>query len=120
MISATHLGLAHETGLTSLALAVVTLVYYILFEGLVATTIGKHLLKLRVVGRAGDPITFKEALLRNVLRFVDWLPLLYIIGLTFLLTSKQKQRVGDLVAGTVVTPALEKDINPPPAPFLFH
>jgi uncharacterized RDD family membrane protein YckC len=120
LISAAHLGLPQEAGLTSLSLAVITFLYYFLLEALAATTIGKHFLKLRVVGRAGDPVTFTEALVRNLLRFVDWLPLFYIVGLTLLLASKRRQRVGDLVAGTFVTPAPEKDINPPPAPFLFH
>jgi len=119
-IYSAHLGLAPEAGPASLVLAVVTFVYYVLLEGLSATTVGKHLLKLRVVGREGDPITFKEALVRNILRFVDWLPLFYVIGAAVLLTSRRYQRLGDLVAGTVVTPAPEKDINPPPAPFLFH
>jgi len=120
LIYATHLGLVQKAGLASTVLAVVAFVYYDLLEGLSATTIGKHLLKLRVVGREGDPITFKEALLRNILRFIDWLPLFYVLGLTLLLISTRKQRLGDLVAGTVVTRAPEKDINPPPAPFLFH
>jgi uncharacterized RDD family membrane protein YckC len=37
-----------------------------------------------------------------------------------MIVSSDRQRIGDLVARTIVTRAPEKDINAPPAPFLFH
>jgi len=101
-------------------LATITVLYYVIQEATFASTIGKHLLKLRVVGSGGDPASTREALIRNVLRLLDWLPLLYILGLVTIALSSKRQRLGDIAAGTVVTPAPEKDINPPPAPFLFH
>ena len=101
-------------------LAVITFVYYSLQEGLFSFTIGKRLLGLRVVGKDGDPASVIESLVRNFLRFVDWLPFLYLLGAVTIGISAKKQRLGDMAAGTVVTPAPKKDINPPPAPFLFH
>jgi len=95
-------------------------VYYFVLEGLFASTVGKSLLKLRVLGTDGDPCTWSASFKRNLLRFLDWLPFLYIIGIIFILTSRNRQRVGDRVSATIVTKAPEKDINPPPAPFLFH
>lgn len=57
---------------------------------------------------------------RNLLRMVDWLPLLYAVGIVLLIFSDQRQRTGDRVAHTIVTNALKRDKTPPPAPFLFH
>ena len=101
-------------------LALVTFLYYLLQEGLFASTIGKRMLKLRIVGPDGAPSSMKQSTVRNLLRFVDWIPVLYVVGAIVIATSSRKQRLGDIAAGTVVTIAEEKDINPPPAPFLFH
>ena len=94
--------------------------YYFLQEGLFAATIGKTLLKLRVVEMTGDPCSFGGSFKRNLLRFVDWLPALYILAAVIISVSHEKLRLGDIVAKTIVTTAPEKNINPPPAPFLFH
>jgi uncharacterized RDD family membrane protein YckC len=94
--------------------------YYFLQEGLFASTIGKTLLKLRVVEKSGDPCSFGGSFKRNLLRFVDWLPAAYILAAVIISVSHERQRLGDIVAKTIVTIAPEKDINPPPAPFLFH
>jgi len=102
------------------SLAAVTFAYYFPQEWIFASTIGKKFQNLRVVGRAGDPATLSESLIRNLLRLVDWLPALYLLGAVTLATSSQRRRVGDVAAGTFVTTFPEKDINPPPAPFLFH
>jgi len=109
-----------ELAVHSVYLAFVALAYYFLQEGIFASTIGKHMVGLRVIGKDGDPASLREALIRNLLRFVDWLPLLYVIGIVALMSSRQRRRLGDVVARTVVTVAPQKDINPPPAPFLFH
>ena len=95
-------------------------VYYFLQEGLFASTVGKALLKLRVVDKTGDPCSFTGSFKRNVLRFIDWLPALYILAGVVISVSSERQRLGDIVAKTIVTPTPAKDINPPPAPFLFH
>jgi uncharacterized RDD family membrane protein YckC len=106
--------------LLSSSLILITFVYYFLFEGMFGATFGKHLLKLVVVDREGDPCTFTMSFKRNLLRFIDWLPAVYVIGVSAILISSNRQRVGDLMAGSIVTVAKEKDVNPPPAPFLFH
>lgn len=97
-----------------------TFLYYDLQETLFTSTIGKHLLGLRVVGDEGDPVSIREALIRNLLRLVDWLPVLYLLGALIIARSTKKQRLGDLVARTMVTTIAQRDRNPPPAPFLFH
>jgi uncharacterized RDD family membrane protein YckC len=101
-------------------LVATTFVYYFVLEWIFASTIGKWLLRLRVVGKDGDPCSLGASLKRNLLRFLDWLPLFYIIATLCILISHDRQRLGDRVASTIVTKVPEKDINPPPAPFLFH
>ncbi len=113
-------GAASTLPTTFVYLGIVTLVYYFLLEWLFASTIGKSVLRLRVVGRDGDPCTLGASLKRNILRPIDWLPFFYVIGAIAILSSHDRQRVGDRIAATIVTKAPEKDINPPPAPFLFH
>jgi uncharacterized RDD family membrane protein YckC len=102
------------------SLVAITLLYYFIQESVFASTIGKHILGLRVVGSGGDPVSVRESLIRNLLRIIDWLPVLYLLGAASIAKSSKRQRLGDIGAGTIVTLAPEKDINPPPAPFLFH
>src|SRR5438132_13763249 len=66
-------------------------------------TPGKRWLKLRVIREDGRPISFFEAMVRNLLRVVDFIvPPFYSIGLISVFATERDQRVGDLVAGTVV------------------
>ncbi|RYD79123.1 MAG: RDD family protein [Verrucomicrobiaceae bacterium] len=65
-------------------------------------TLGKRALRLRVMDAEGMRLQFYQVLLRNLLRAVDMLPLCYLFGGTFCLFSRRAQRIGDLVAGTVV------------------
>jgi uncharacterized RDD family membrane protein YckC len=107
--------------LTSTAsLAVFAFAYYFIMEGLFAGTLGKILLKICVLGDDGDPCSLTAAFIRNIIRFIDWLPVLYALGGLSVLASSKRQRLGDRIAKTIVSPAPEKDVNPPPAPFLFH
>jgi uncharacterized RDD family membrane protein YckC len=77
--------------------------YFALFEGLWrGQTPGKRVMKLRVIKDSGRQITFFEALARNLLRFVDYLPGLYLVGVITMLCNKRNKRLGDLAAGTVV------------------
>ncbi len=65
-------------------------------------TPGKRLLGLRVLSRDGGPARGGQLFLRNALRLVDFLPFGYFAGLTAMLFSRDGQRLGDLVGGTVV------------------
>ncbi|HUZ87773.1 MAG TPA: RDD family protein [Candidatus Baltobacterales bacterium] len=65
-------------------------------------TIGKKVLRLRVVGDRGEPLTFMQAGIRNIVRIVDFLPYAYGIGLVVLFANGRGKRLGDLAAGTVV------------------
>ena len=78
--------------------------YFAVFEWLWnGQTPGKRWLKLRVIREDGRPITFFEAAVRNLLRDLDIMPApFYSIGLISVFASSKDQRVGDMVAGTVV------------------
>lgn len=65
-------------------------------------TPGKRYFQLRVIKDAGYPITFYDAALRNLLRAADILPFGYGIGLITMFATRRQQRIGDLVAGTIV------------------
>lgn len=65
-------------------------------------TLGKRAARLRVVGTSGEPISFSQAGIRNLIRFVDFLPGWYAAGLVCLFINGRGQRLGDLAAGTVV------------------
>jgi uncharacterized RDD family membrane protein YckC len=77
--------------------------YFILFEWLWnGQTPGKRLLHVRVIRQGGYALRFFDTLLRNLLRVIDFLPLFYGVGLVGMLLTRDSQRLGDLVAGTLV------------------
>lgn len=65
-------------------------------------TPGKLALGLRVVRRDGGRIGVREALLRNLLRGADSLPIGYVLGGMVAMADPAFRRLGDLVAGTIV------------------
>lgn len=65
-------------------------------------TVGKRLLRLRVVDAEGLRLQFHQIVTRNLLRFVDSLPLFYFVGGLFCWFSPKGQRLGDLAANTIV------------------
>ena len=85
-----------------IAFLIVMALYFVLLEGLAGATVGKWALGLRVVrAEGGKPGLWKSAL-RNLLRFVDGLPALSILGAILILRSAERARFGDRVAGTRV------------------
>lgn len=77
-------------------------------------TVGKRLLRLRVIDAEGYRLQFSQIVLRNLLRFIDSLPMFYFIGGLSCLITKKAQRLGDLSANTLVMriPVIsEPDLN---------
>jgi uncharacterized RDD family membrane protein YckC len=95
-------------GILLVVLFAIQWVYFAVLEAWRGRTPGKAALGLRVVSITGRPIGFRAAALRNVLRAADALPLTYsagllsIAGLASMSTTRRFQRLGDLVAGTIV------------------
>lgn len=65
-------------------------------------TLGKRVFRLRVVGDQGEPVTFTQSAVRNLVRLIDFLPSWYGIGLVVLFVNGKGKRLGDLAAGTLV------------------
>jgi uncharacterized RDD family membrane protein YckC len=77
--------------------------YPVLFELLMGgQTPGKKVLGIAVVNDDLSPVTLGTSLVRNLLRTVDFLPLLYLGGVITMLSNRRFQRLGDLAAGTLV------------------
>ncbi len=76
--------------------------YYIYFEGVIGSTIGKMIIGLKVVKTDGSPCDLKAATIRTIARMIDGLPFAYILGAIMVWTSVNKQRIGDRLADTVV------------------
>jgi uncharacterized RDD family membrane protein YckC len=90
------------------------LAYFFLMEALCSRTLGKLFQGLVVRKLDGSRCDWKAALIRSVLRIVEVNPLLLgglPAGLVIIATER-KQRIGDLLAGTlVVSTATQWDDN---------
>jgi uncharacterized RDD family membrane protein YckC len=65
-------------------------------------TIGKRLMSVRVMDVQGLRLQFSQIVIRNLLRFIDSLPVCYLVGGLSCLLSPKSQRLGDLAANTIV------------------
>lgn len=89
--------------LTILAFFLISLLYNILLEwGWQGQTLGKKVMRLRVIDSSGFRLRPDQVIVRNLLRVVDALPLLYGVGGAAALLHRHGQRLGDMAAGTVV------------------
>ncbi|HVM09736.1 MAG TPA: RDD family protein [Acidimicrobiales bacterium] len=96
----------------------VTFGYPIAFESLWrGRTLGKAALGLRVVTVEGAPVRFRHAAIRSILSLIDWFSTQGVVGITSLLVTKRNQRIGDLVAGTIVL--RERSAAKAPRPIQF-
>jgi len=84
-----------------LALAALSQVYFIVNELKKGATPGKRLMGLRVTCPNGSPISRKQAIYRDFVRWYIDIPLV-LPALISMLATKNRQRVGDLLADTVV------------------
>lgn len=87
--------------------------YYAVCERRWGMTLGKRMVGLRVVAGDGSRLTTTQAVLRNVVRLIDVLPLFYLIGASIIWISKRNQRLGDMAAGTIV---VKVDVEREPHP----
>jgi len=105
---------AAQSAMTVLYFAV-SLLYGILAEWFWrGQTVGKRLLGLRVVEASGLRLRPSQIIVRNLLRFADMLPGLYLVGGVCCVMSSRRQRLGDIAAGTIVIRTLqlkERDVD---------
>ncbi len=85
--------------------------YPILFEVYrYGATPGKRAMKIKVLHESGAPVNWSGAMIRNLLRTIDFLPFFYGFGLVTMIINKDFKRIGDLAANTVVV--YEEEIIP--------
>ena len=77
------------------------LLYFVVMEGALGYTPGKYVMGLRVISADGFSLSWGQAIVRNVLLPVDAL-VGYLVGVICIWATERRQRVGDLVAKTVV------------------
>lgn len=97
--------------------------YFVFFESIWnGTTPGKRLMNLRVRMTDGTHAPFGAVLGRNLLRIADFMPILYFGGALAMFLNPRSQRLGDLVAGTVVIQerAVARGFRPAPHVLGIH
>ena len=101
--------------------------YNVIFEmSAKAATPGQRMMKLKVASVSGAPVRLPQSLIRNLLRAIDFMPAAYLFGLICCLFTRRFQRLGDLVADTVVvyddpkevkTAPIQVNAEPQPPPY---
>lgn len=86
---------------------ILTMIYFIVMEaGSKNATLGKQIIGIKVVTTNGTPITFQDALVRNLCKILS--AVLLLIGFIMVAFSVKKQGLHDLIAGTLVIKDPEK------------
>jgi uncharacterized RDD family membrane protein YckC len=96
--------------LTGCAVILIFTCYFLIFElAMKGQSPGKRMMKIRVARLDGGPLTFGNILLRWLFRIIDF-PLSYIptAGICAIVISEKHQRLGDMVAGTIVVSTKER------------
>ncbi len=81
---------------------IVQFAYFTALEGRYGQTLGKLVSEIKVVNEDGSRVGYKAAALRTILRLIDFLPTLYGVGALLIWSSDKRQRLGDVVAHTIV------------------
>jgi len=80
------------------------LVYAVALQGRYGQTVGKAVAGIVVVSKDGSPCDYRAAALRELVRAADF-ALAPLIGVMFVFRSRRRQRLGDVVAETIVVRA---------------
>ncbi len=104
MVSVTPNPLAWVGGLIS---ALIDFFYFVLLLGAYGQTVGKMVVKIKVVREDGSKINYVDAAIRTILAIIDAIPYVipYLLGAILIWSSDKKQRLGDRAAHTVVVKA---------------
>lgn len=88
-------------GLGFYSATLLSFAYFIFLEGKLGTTLGKMAVGLQVVKTDGSPCDLRAAVIRTICRLVDGI-LCYLVGAIFIWATARRQRLGDMLAGTIV------------------
>ncbi len=101
-VSVAPSGVASAGGLISV---IIIFLYFTLLQGAYGQTVGKMAVKIKVVKEDGTKISYVDAFVRTLLLYVDFIPVLFLLGAILIWTSDKKQRLGDRSARTIVVSA---------------
>ncbi len=92
-----------SAGILLIVVFLILWLYPVIFELTpAAATPGKRAMGIQVMMANGLPLTPAGCLIRNLIRAVDMLPLLYGFAIVSVLLRRDARRLGDLAAGTLV------------------
>ena len=89
----------HLTGIPALVFMIGWFFLIPFSEGRTGQTLGKRALGIRILKQNGDPTNVGLSFVRHLFDGIDCF---FLIGLIIASTNKERRRIGDLVAGTVV------------------
>src|ERR1700733_15403134 len=93
----------HDGLFTLLPAAILYFLYHPIVElAMRGRTPGKRMAGVRILSRDGGQPSTTALLLRNVFRLIDSLPATYLVGLTTCFLTRQRIRIGDMAAGTLL------------------
>lgn len=125
-IIAGGLGDGIAQGVMLLGLFLLAWFYNVVFEMTArGATPGQRAVGVKVASVSGAPVRLPQSIIRNLLRTIDFMPAGYLFGLICCLFTQRFQRLGDLVADTVViyddpkepkTAAIQVNADPQPPP----
>ncbi len=103
---ATQLNFKTPAAVVALTIAPAIAIYF-LYHPLVEVamrgrTPGKRMAGVRIVNRQGGTPSVLALLIRNAFRLIDCLPVFYGVGLCMTIFTRQRVRLGDLAAGTLL------------------
>lgn len=90
--------------LVAIASAALVMGYFTWFEGREGRSLGKRALDLRVMRADGQPMTYREAFIRNLVKLSPLILLLDVLAM-LVVFRKERQRVSDRIADTIVVRA---------------
>ncbi len=86
-----------------IALFLIQFGYFLFFEIIMnGQTPGKRLFGLRVIKDNSYPLSPLDAVIRNLVRIIDFFPLAYGVGVITMFTNTRAKRLGDFAASTIV------------------
>jgi len=91
--------------LTFAPAAAIYFLYHPLLEMITGTTPGKRYAKVRIATTEGLRPSAGAMLSRNLLRIVDSMPSMYVVGILIGLVDERARRLGDMAAGTILVRA---------------
>ena len=98
------------SGWPFIAYILLSMAYYFVLENSSGQTLGKMVMKIKVVSTDG-PLTPGKVAVRTVLRIIDGFAF-YLVAVVIIATSKNQQRLGDMAAGTTVVRVTDGDTQP--------